>query len=596
MCGFIASFGFKIPAKKLKIALECLKRRGPDARGVWQDKNVSLGSRRLSIIDLKKRSNQPMHSICSRYVLVFNGAIYNFEELRNFLLSKGVKLRTYSDTEVIIELYALESEKMIYRLKGMFAFVIWDRKKKQAFAARDPYGIKPLYLGMVDNGLILGSQVKTLLSTGLIKKTRDLKSQFCFWMLGYVIEPRTWFANIKSLKAGHYILIRNGKVILEKKWYDLKKNWLISDSNQKKFLNTDINQIINKSLKETVKRHLVADVPIGIFLSSGVDSIILADLMSKLKNNSITAITVVFEDPDNSQFDESETAKMIAKKYGMKHHVIKVTKKDFLKDLPDIIKSMDQPSIDGVNIWYASKAAANLKIKVVFSGVGGDEIFFGYRHFEQISKIFKYYNFFLKLPIINSFANLVFNLLTFFKKNPRWNLVLKYGETIFGWWLLKRTIYSPMSIIKKDINLKKIINNFTYKNFFDYKVNKFQNIKIELANIESQFYLRNQLLRDSDWASMYHSVELRTPYVDSTLLENLSHIMNDKYFNSKNKQAMVASFNLDISKKILFKKKIGFNTPVSKWISGNKLEKDIHHNYQWGHYMNKVVNLIYSKI
>ena len=168
MCGFIASFGQNTDNKGLKIAFNQLKRRGPDSEGIWTDENVFLGSRRLAIFDLHERSDQPMKSICERYVLVFNGSIYNYLELRNYLFNAGVKLRTNSDTEVIIELYALEGPKMLNRLQGMFSFVIWDLKK-EAFAARDPYGIKPLYIGSNLNGIILASQVKAILSTNLTK-------------------------------------------------------------------------------------------------------------------------------------------------------------------------------------------------------------------------------------------------------------------------------------------------------------------------------------------------------------------------------------------------------------------------------------------
>ena len=206
-----------------KDALEHLARRGPDSEGIWSDKDI-LGSRRLAIFDLNIRSNQPMISLCDRYVIVFNGSIYNYKELRNYLISKNIKLKTQSDTEVLLELYSLEGNKMLNKLKGMFAFVIWDKKNKELFVARDPYGIKPLYIGLNDNGVILASQVKTIISTKFIDQEEDLYSQFSFYNFGFVIEPRTWFKNIKSLKPGFFIKVKDPNNIIEKSWYNFNKN------------------------------------------------------------------------------------------------------------------------------------------------------------------------------------------------------------------------------------------------------------------------------------------------------------------------------------------------------------------------------------
>jgi len=391
MCGFIASFGQNINHKGLKIAFDQLQRRGPDAEGIWKKDNIFLGSRRLAIFDLHDRSNQPMTSICNRYVLVFNGSIYNYLELRNYLLNLGIKLRTTSDTEVIIELFVLEGPKMLSRLQGMFSFVIWDKHTKEAFAARDPYGIKPLYIGYNSEGIILASQVKTLLSTNLISKEKDFSSQFCFFQFGFVIEPRTWFKHIKSLKSGHYIIIKNNRITYEKNWINLQNFWIQADQNKTKIKKKNLKNIIYEELTASVNKHLVADVPIGIFLSSGVDSTLLASIVSKNSKKNITAITVLFNDFKNSDYDETIKAKKIAQKLGLKHFIFTVTKEDFLKDFPNIIEAMDQPSIDGINVWYASKAAAKLKLKVVFSGLGSDEVFFGYNHFKNIPLTYKYF-------------------------------------------------------------------------------------------------------------------------------------------------------------------------------------------------------------
>lgn len=584
MCGFIASFGQNINHKGLKIAFNHLRRRGPDDEGIWKNGNIFLGSRRLAIFDLHNRSNQPMTSICDRYILVFNGAIYNYLELRDYLLNRGIKLKTTSDTEVIIELFVLEGAKMLNRLQGMFSFVIWDKQTKEAFAARDPYGIKPLYIGYNSDGIILASQVKTLLSTNLISKEKDFSSQFCFFQLGFVIEPRTWFKNIKSLKSGHYIIIKNNKITYEKNWINLQNFWVQADQNKKKIQKKNLRNIIYEELTASVNKHLVADVPVGIFLSSGMDSSLLASIVSKNSKKNITAITVLFEDFKNSDYDETLNAKKIAQKLGLKHFIFTVTKDDFFKDFPNIVEAMDQPSIDGINVWYASKAAAKLKLKVVFSGLGGDEMFFGYKHFKNIPLIHKYFVFFKKIPFFKIFSKVFFKLYSYIKNDDRWLEVTESSKSIFKLWFLKRIIFTKKYILKnfffpQDENFLESYNEINSReNFY-----KFDNPKIKLSYLESDYYMKNQLLRDSDWASMFHGVELRTPFVDIHLLSRLKNLMN-AYSSSHDKEILKKSFNTILPKEFLQKRKTGFHTPIKNWIGSylkknKKNSKNYLHNY-----------------
>jgi len=593
MCGFIASFGLDVNQKDFKNALEHLSRRGPDSEGTWLENKIFLGSRRLAIFDLNDRSNQPMQSLCARYILVFNGSIYNYKSLRKYLIDKGIKLKTHSDTEVILELFALEGPGMISKLNGMFAFVIWDCEKKEAFATRDPYGIKPLYIGTSSDGVILASQVKSLLATKFINTDKDIYSQFSFWNLGFIIEPRTWFKNIKALKSGHYIKIKDGKIISEKQWYDIKKNWVIADKNKKIIHKSDYSKIIKNSIIESVKRHLVSDVPIGIFLSSGIDSSLVAGIASMNSKKKIIAITVSFENLKNSDYDESADAKKIAKKFGMEHHIFRVTKKDFENDLPDILEAMDQPTIDGINVWYASKAATKLKLKVVFSGLGGDELFFGYSHFNTLPTVNNFYRYFKKVPGLIFFIDFLFKLVSIIKKNSRWRYISKFSDSIFGLWLLKRTILTPIDILKKKIISSDISVDSFYKDTFKSEnLYKFVNPKLQLAQIESIYYMRNQLLRDSDWSSMYHGVELRTPFVDTKLLESLKDIMNS-YSSLRNKNSLKFSFDTLLSKENMLNKKIGFQTPTKEWTKNYPYNKN-QTNSDWFNYMELVSNL-YNK-
>ncbi len=573
MCGFIASFGQSMSHDEFKEAMEHLKRRGPDAKGVWSNETVFLGSRRLAIFDLNERSNQPMRSLCSRYFLVFNGSIYNYKALRDYLLDKGVKLKTFSDTEVILELFALEGPKMLQKLKGMFAFVIWDNYEKEAFAARDPYGIKPLYIGLNSNGLILASQVKTLISTKKFNTDKDIYSEFSFENFGYVIEPRTWFKTIKSLKAGHYITIRENKIINDQKWFQTEKIWISADKNDLKLTTKDTLDRIKSALMKTVNKHLVSDVPIGIFLSGGIDSSLLAALISLNTKKKFKAITVLFEDYENTENDETYIAKKVSEKFGLNHHIFRVTKDDFYNDLPEILKSMDQPSVDGINTWYASKAASSLKLKVVFSGLGGDEIFFGYDHYKKISFLLNFFNFVKKIPFAKELINLILKVVSFITNDKRWKFIVKYSNSNLKLWFLKRSILFSKEKTKKNYNNKLSLSEF-YKEYlnenFEYN---FKNSKIHLSLLDSLFYMRNQLLRDSDWASMYHGIELRTPFVDIELIDSLKNIMKN-YSVYENKEFIKIIFNSILPKEVIDKKKIGFQTPIIKWYEEYYKEKN----------------------
>ncbi len=586
MCGFIASFGQDLKQSYFDDALEQLKRRGPDAKGTWFDDNVFLGSRRLAIFDLNERSNQPMKSLCSRYIILFNGAIYNYKSLRKNLIESGVELKTFSDTEVILELYALEGPKILQKLQGMFAFLIWDIKKKEAFAARDPYGIKPLYIGSNSKGVILASQVKTILATKQIKTDKDLNSEFSFKNFGYVIEPNTWYEKIKSLKPGHLIIIRDNKIVTEKKWYYLEDTWITADKNKQKISKKVCTENINKFVSDSIKKHLVSDVPIGVFLSGGVDSSLVAAIASLNSEKTITAITVLFDDFKNTNNDETYVAEKLCKKLGLRHHIFKVTKEDFFEDLPKILTAMDQPSIDGINTWYASKAAAKLNLKVVFSGLGGDEIFFGYDHYTKIPTLYNYLQILKKIPFFKNFLGIFCNFLSLIKRDLRWKLIPHYSNSISKLWFLKRSLlYSNYNRDEEKITLidfcKKMLNeNFSYK---------FKNSEICLSQLDTLIYMKNQLLRDSDWASMYHGVELRTPFVDTQLIENLKNLMIS-YSVYKNKEILKSSFKSILPQEVMNNKKIGFQTPISKWYKNYLVSKKINSKNYIHNYMTVIIN------
>jgi asparagine synthase (glutamine-hydrolysing) len=564
MCGLIAAFNVKnFNKKSAKIALKQLSKRGPDSEGQWNDSETFLGFRRLSVIDLNSRSDQPMESACGKFIIVFNGEIYNFKKIKEDLIKKNIKFFNTSDTEVLLNLFILEGEKMLIKLRGMFSFIIYNKKTKAAFIARDQYGIKPLYYGKTDKGLIFASQVKTILEIELVDKKKDKFAFFLFSIFGSVPEPFTLFKNIKSIKAGHFLWIKKGRIVTYQKWCDVSDVLKASLKNNHTNKN-DIKLIIKNALKESVDYHLTSDVPVGIFLSAGIDSSVLAGLIKENGVKNLIGITIYFDEFLNTSLHELNDAKKVAKYYNIHHYTRKVTKKEFLEDLPKIFEAMDQPSIDGINTWYASKAAAELKLKVVISGIGGDELFFGYNHYRRIVKLESLLKILRNIPFFYFTCNVIGKLFYFITKNNKFNFLSKYLNSIKDLWFLKRSF----SLSKNGINQKFNNNEFSKKFSFFYRTIKYfsSNPYLALAELEVKNYLRNTLLRDSDWASMYHSIELRTPFVDYYLLKNLKNVI--VYFPQYSKKILLNStLEKKLPKFILKRKKTGFAIPIKDWLS-----------------------------
>lgn len=561
MCGILAVFSNSyFSEENEKISLNSLKKRGPDGFGVWRSENIFLGHTRLSIIDISDRSTQPMLSSCGRFTIVFNGEIYNYAQLKLELEEKGHIFKTNSDTEVILILFAIEKEKMLNRLHGMFALIIWDNIEKRGFATRDPYGIKPLYIGYYNEGLVLSSQVKTILSTSLISLDKDDLGISKFSLLGSLPEPDTCYKNIKSLESGHYIWIKDNMILSKICWKNIADIWNNAPIN--KSLKKDlIENLVKKSVKESISRHIIADVPIGIFLSGGIDSGVLAGLIVEAGLKNLIGVTIAYKEFDNTNLDESIVAKKIAAYFGIKHHIRYVSKEEFFDDLPKIFKAMDQPSIDGINSWFASKAISELGLKVAISGVGGDELFMGYETFKKLPLIVKFINYIYKFPFTKRFLNLLFYIKSKLSKNKRWLDAGDLFQTIDGAWLMSRSINRIISIKNNKLP------DYNYKNIVNYMTGlRPKDNHLALSQIESMTYLKNQLLRDSDWASMAHSVELRTPLVDVTLLENLQPILG-QFKKYPNKILLANSLQKRLPKSILTRKKTGFSIPINSWLN-----------------------------
>lgn len=578
MCGICGFYFNKIIKKdaaleSVKIMSSRMKMRGPDGEGIWSEDKIVLGHRRLAIQDLKERSNQPFLSRNGRFVLVFNGEIYNFRELRKNLISQGVIFYTTSDTEVLLEMYVFYGTEAFKKLRGMFSIGIWDKFKSELILARDPYGIKPLYYSNTEKGFLFASQVKAILAANHKEYEKESAGLAGFYLWGSVPEPWTLYRNIFSLPPGSYLKITESninssaslKIIL---WDDIRDYW-----NSDNIRSDDLQSLVKESVTSSVKAHLVSDVPVGVFLSSGVDSTVIAAIASEL-GYSIEGITVSFDEFSGKSYDEVPIAKKFSQQYGIKHHIRKFSQNEFNDSLIDILDAMDQPSIDGVNTWFASKAASELGFKVVLSGIGGDEIFCGYDSFKTIPLAFSL----RKLTGSGLLLRALMWMLRYssdFKSHPKYKIMPRYLNSLEDMYLLKRSLFLPeelSELMGSDLAKEGVdklsgdpagIDNYRSDNNFS-----------RLSMLESTMYLRNQLLRDSDWASMAHSIELRTPLVDVELLKSLApHVKSFK--GSSGKVLLGKSTFKPLPKYILDKHKTGFSTPISNWIKDFEIKKQL---------------------
>ncbi len=569
MCGLIAAFTHAFFSEAAgQAALDVMHRRGPDGVGKWRDEGVYLGHRRLAILDLDPRSTQPLMAAGGRYVIVFNGEIYNYRALRADLEARGVTFRTTSDTEVLLELFAAEGEAMLPKLHGMFAFVIWDRQARRGFAARDPYGIKPLYVATTAQGVLLASQVKALLATGLIDRTPDPVGRTGFWLLGSVPEPHTWYRDIRAVPAGHCLWIEAERMTQPRCWHDLGAAWREAEAIAAARLPAAVYEQTRTALRETVARHLVADVPVGVFLSGGIDSGALAGLMVEAGAREVQGITIAYDEFAGQHDDEAPAAAVLARHYGITHHVRRVSREEFLADVPRILTAMDQPSLDGVNTWYASKAVAELGLKVVVSGVGGDELFLGYGSFRQLPRLVAGWRPLARLPGALTLAGLAGAWQARRSGNDRWRHAPEWARTISGAWWLRRSVHAPEALpglLDADL-LAEGLHGFAAEAWVERMTGpQPEDDTLALAQIESMTYLRNQLLRDSDWASMDHSVELRTPLVDAHLLARLQPLLL-RFRDFPGKALLAHAPERPLPPALINRPKTGFGIPVQRWL------------------------------
>jgi asparagine synthase (glutamine-hydrolysing) len=544
--------------------------RGPDGLGEWysEDERVGFGHRRLSIIDLSERGAQPMTSADGKLVVTFNGEIYNYRQLRNLLEAKGCKFRTQTDTEVLLHLYAEKGEAMLNDLRGMFAFGLWDADKNALLLARDPYGIKPLYYA--DDGWTFrfASQVKALLAGGKVSRNQEPAGWVGFCLFGSVPEPFTIYQEIRALPAGSTLWVDRIGSGATKHYFSIADTYCTAEARSSPANDEDLELATRDALLDSVCHHLVADVPVGAFLSSGIDSGALVGLMRDVGQRDIQTVTLAFEEFRGRKEDEAPIAEEIATQYGTRHTTRFVTEREFRDDLPKILDAMDQPTIDGLNTWFVSKAARELGLKVAISGLGGDELFGGYPSFRDLPLCVHALAIPGRIPGLGDLVRRLGNVSYFSRvANPKAAGLLKYGGSYAGAYLLRRGLFMPWELetVMGADTARLGLRRFDPIRHIETRLRPRPKTSFgKVAVLESALYMRNQLLRDTDWASMAHSLEVRVPLVDARLLSRLAPVTTKS--RSLSKRVLGTSPRVPLPRKVIARPKTGFTTPIQAWM------------------------------
>lgn len=575
MCGIAGMHAYlavapPVDRQELARMSERMVSRGPDGSGLWlsKDGRTGFGHRRLAIIDLSDGGAQPMHTPDGGLSITFNGEIYNYRELRAELQAAGRTFRSESDTEVLLHLYAVHGAAMVDRLRGMFAFGLWDAEKRSLLLARDPLGIKPLY--WADDGWTLrfASQAKALLAGGAVSRDPDPAGIVGFHLFGSVPEPFTVWRGIQALPAGTTLTVDATGPGVPRRYYDVAR--ALAERAISTGGGADTRVSIAEAVRDSVRHHLVADVPVAVFLSAGIDSGALLGTMSGLGVRDVTAVTLGFQEFEGQPHDEAPLAAEVAARYGARHIVRTVDRAEFERDLPAILDAMDLPTVDGINTWFVAKAAREAGIKVALSGLGADECFGGYPSFTDVPRSVQWLWPVSSVPGLGALVRrgLSGAMAAGLHLHPKAAGVLQYGGTWAGAYLLRRGVYmpweldqvldpalaaegmrrlTPLSRIAAAIEAGRALGDFD-----------------RVAALETSLYMRNQLLRDADWAGMAHGVEIRVPFVDAFFLAALP--AGPLLAGANAKDAIAEVPDPPLPDPVRHRRKTGFSTPVGCWL------------------------------
>jgi asparagine synthase (glutamine-hydrolysing) len=616
MCGICGKLGFEqdanVSRSLISAMLDTIRHRGPDDEGIYLSPGLGLGHARLSIIDLTS-GHQPLSNENDTIWIVFNGEIYNYQELRRFLLDRGHVFKTQTDTEVIVHLYEELGPQCVEKLRGMFAFALWDQNTKTLVLARDRVGIKPLYYSLTDKAIVFASEIKAVLADPAISRDIAPKIIDRFLTFLYVPGQETLLEGIRKLEPGHYLVVRAGTA-------EVRQYWDLQFSKPSHFPSLkDAEQELLGLLAESVELHMIADVPVGVLLSGGVDSTAVLSYVAERADKEISSYTVGFADP--SVADERPYAKLASETFGSRHHDMTITAGDFAEFLPRYVWHMEEPVCEppAIAMYYVSKLARNY-VKVLLSGEGGDEAFAGYNNYRSILWLERLKQIW---PAMNSSASWGVARLNTWMHSTR---VAKYAPLIdakFPQYYYSRTstpyrysgnglgeLYSTdfRNSIDREFTVEPVRKLFSAV--------KDESVLDQMLYIDTKTWLPDDLLVKADKMTMANSVELRVPLLDHRLLEFAAALPPQYKLNGFTlKYIWKKALSKRVPDSILRRRKAGFPVPYESWLRNNlrdtvhdiltdrktihrgyfqkaTVEKLLHANHERGTYSKEIFSLV----
>jgi asparagine synthase (glutamine-hydrolysing) len=587
MCGIfgIIARNAHVPREVLERATQSLAHRGPDDSGtiILQDSaaeavEIGLGNRRLAILDLSPLGHQPMNDPATGNWIVYNGEVYNFRDVRTKLERAGIEFKSASDTEVILKAYSHWGEKCLGEFRGMFAFAIWDKQRRRLFIARDPMGIKPLYYHASDRYFMFSSEVRTLLGTDLVRRVIDPAGLINYLSFGSLYDPNTLVDGISALPSGCYLTWQEGRIKQVQYWdlaepaseggADACDSGKDKDKDKDKERRTALETQLAETLDESVRLQLVSDVPVGVFLSGGIDSSSLVGILSR---NGVrpSTFSIVFREAD---YSEAEFSRAIAQEFCTDHHEITVSQSDFFAVIAPAMRAMDLPTIDGINTYFVAEQTRAAGVKVDLSGLGGDEMFGGYSSFRTVPRMEQFANMSGRIPeairgpLVSMFAAVAPSS----DQNRKLAALGRNGGGIIHPYFVSRMLFTPEQ-------LRELLSEMKFDSEAFQRAEEPLNesysraMRLDPVNrvsyLEARCYMINTLLRDSDFMSMAHGLEVRVPLIDHQLARALFALPGSWKLDARTpKPLLVRALGGQLPDEIVHRPKRGFTLPFEHWM------------------------------
>jgi asparagine synthase (glutamine-hydrolysing) len=572
MCGIVGMIGLNapVPANVLERATESLAHRGPDDSGtvILQGSQpgpveIGLGNRRLAILDLSPQGHQPMNDPATGNWIVYNGEVYNFREVRAKLEQEGIGFNSRSDTEVILKAYGRWGENCLDEFRGMFAFAIWDAPRQRLFMARDPMGIKPLYYCCSNQYFMFSSEVRTLLGSDLVPRRIDPAGLLSYLTFGSLYDPTTLVEGVRSLSPGHHLIWDKGQVTLTQYW-DLIGSEDVDSEKNREALEIDVFEMLD----ESVRLQLVSDVPVGVFLSGGIDS---SSLVGILRRNGVqpTTFSIVFEE---AEYSEAEYSRAIAQQFRTDHHEIAVRGSDLFAAIDPALQAMDLPTIDGVNTYFVAEKTRAAGLKVALSGLGGDEMFAGYSSFRTVPRMERFVARRDRVPgaVRKPFASLFARLAPSNDQNLKLAALACHGGSRVHPYFLSRMLFTPQQQDQLLVGMETTSDAFERsEESLDENLSRSLNLDPvnRVSYLEARCYMLNTLLRDSDFMTMAHGLEVRVPLIDHHLAQRVLALPGSwKLEAGTPKPLLVRALRGQLPDKVVHRRKQGFTLPFEPWL------------------------------